>query len=149
MGLTHAMTQIKLDDIILKTVSSITYYWLIYVLLLAFVPGLHARLYFFPSYEAGFYKLTVLKTYPPICGIVVHVTMLGLLEVFIISFWFQCFKLNEPTVHKKLTSASDYKSYISRLKGVNKFKTIYSKNPLKPFTIVGNPLYFTRLAVQY
>jgi hypothetical protein len=32
------MTQSKLHDIILKTVSAITYYWLINVLLLAFVP---------------------------------------------------------------------------------------------------------------
>jgi hypothetical protein len=36
---------------------------------------------FILSYEAAFYKPTVLKVYPPISGITAHATMPGWLEV--------------------------------------------------------------------
>ena len=40
-------------------------------------PGLADNFHFMRSYEAGLYKLTVLKVHPPFCRITAYATMPG------------------------------------------------------------------------
>ena len=56
--------------------------------LLDFGPGQLTSFMFILSYEAGFYKPTILKVHPPISGITAHATMPGRLEQSIISLCF-------------------------------------------------------------
>jgi hypothetical protein len=56
--------------------------------LLDFGPGQLTSFMFIHNYEAGLYKLTVLKVHPLIIRITAHATMPGRLENSIISFCF-------------------------------------------------------------
>jgi hypothetical protein len=63
---------------------------------------------FILSYEAGFYKSTILKVHPPISGITAHATMPGRLKHSIFSFCSRLLIQNEWCLKNGLHQLSIY-----------------------------------------